>query len=294
MSLKHSGVTNTPTKPAQKRAKNVKIDIVTTDVDGTLLSSDQKLTDRTVKAIELAHQAGVQVILATGKAPGPWLAKTLPKLPGKTPKVYQQGLLMYDEDDKEIYRGDLDQQLCREIVAFAAHQNVTLSGYSTDRVFCIKTNEQTDRLIFYGEPTPESMGPWDPVISQYPIQKFLLMDSLERIDEIRPQVQQQFGDRIHLTVAIKGMLEILPMGASKGAGVARMLKNIGASADGLMALGDGENDVQMFELAALGVAMGNAVPELLAVADECVSSNDDEGVAEAIERFVLAPRGIKF
>ncbi|KAK9817632.1 hypothetical protein WJX74_008957 [Apatococcus lobatus] len=293
MSLKHSGVTNTPTKPADKRAKNVKIDIVTTDVDGTLMSSDQRLTDRTVRAIELAHGAGVQVILATGKAPGPWLQKVLHRLPGKTPKIYQQGLLMYDEDDNEIYRGDLDKQLCRDIVAFAEKYNVTLSGYSIDRVLCIKTNEQTDRLIFYGEPTPETMGPWGPVIDTLPIQKFLLMDSLERIDEIRPLVEKEFGERVHLTVAIKGMLEILPHGASKGAGVARMLKNIGASADGLMALGDGENDVQMFELAALGVAMGNAVPELLAVADECVSSNDDEGVAEAMERFILQPRGIQ-
>ncbi len=85
---------------------------------------------------------------------------------------------------------------------------MTLSGYSIDRVLCIQTNEQTDRLIFYGEPTPESMGPWGPIIDKLPIQKFLLMASLERINEIRPLVQQQFGDRVHLTVAIKGMLEV--------------------------------------------------------------------------------------
>ena len=91
-----------------------------------------------------------------------------------------------------------------------ASSDVTLSGYSIDRVLCIKTNEQTDRLVFYGEPTPESMGPWGPVIDTLPMQKFLLMDSLERIDEIRPLVEKQFGDRIHLTVAIKGMLEVGP------------------------------------------------------------------------------------
>jgi hydroxymethylpyrimidine pyrophosphatase-like HAD family hydrolase len=84
--------------------------------------------------------------------------------------------------------------------------------------------------------------------------------------------------------------QVLPRGASKGAGVEWLLREMGHDPAHLMALGDGENDIELLELAALGVAMANAGPKLKAVADVVVASNDEDGVAEAIERHVLAPR----
>lgn len=86
------------------------------------------------------------------------------------------------------------------------------------------------------------------------------------------------------------LLQILPLGASKGAGVAWLLDYLGMDASGLLACGDGENDIEMLQLAAIGVAMGNAKPEVIRAADYVVGSNDDDGVAQAIHDYVLAPR----
>lgn len=87
-------------------------------------------------------------------------------------------------------------------------------------------------------------------------------------------------------------VQVLPLGASKGAGVEWLLNKMGYSVGQLMAMGDGENDLEMLEMAGWGVAMNNAGARLKAVADAVVSTNDEDGVAEAIESFVLAPRKV--
>lgn len=87
-------------------------------------------------------------------------------------------------------------------------------------------------------------------------------------------------------------LQVLPLGASKGAGVAWLLDRLGVDPSAVLALGDGENDVEMLQLAGLGVAMGNAGPPALAAADAITATNNEDGVARAIEQFVLAPRGL--
>lgn len=86
-------------------------------------------------------------------------------------------------------------------------------------------------------------GPSEPHVGQLPIMKLIFMGSEQRIAEMRPAAEQQFAGRASLTTAIPGMLEVLPLGASKGAGVAWLLDRLGVDPSCVMALGDGENDV---------------------------------------------------
>jgi Cof subfamily protein (haloacid dehalogenase superfamily) len=104
---------------------------------------------------------------------------------------------------------------------------------------------------------------------------------------LRQQLAELIGERAALTQALTNSVEILPLGASKGAGVARLLADLGIDPQRVMAIGDAENDVEMLQLVGTGVAMGNAVARLKAVADHVVAGNDEDGVAEAIGRFVL-------
>lgn len=114
----------------------------------------------------------------------------------------------------------------------------------------------------------------------------------ERITAIRPAAEITFSGRAALTTAIPGMLELLPSGASKGAGVQWLLDRLGVDPQRCMAIGDGENDVEMLKLCGLGVAVGNAGSAARSVADVVVASNDEDGVAQAIEQYVLRPRGL--
>ncbi|PSC69494.1 haloacid dehalogenase-like hydrolase [Micractinium conductrix] len=223
---------------------------------------------------------------------GPWCADVLPHLGSRLPQIYLQGLLINCHDEGILYSRQLEEDIILEAIAFAEQHGLTLTAYCGDRIMCKERDEQSDRLIWYKEPTPEGIGPLQPHVGRLPIYKLIFMQEANRIIELRPQVEAMFAGRASLTTAISGMLEVLPLGASKGTGVAWLLDRLGVDPAACLALGDGENDVEMLQLAGLGVAMGNAGPPVLAVADAVTASNDEDGVARAIERFVLAPRGI--
>ena len=84
------------------------------------------------------------------------------------------------------------------------------------------------------------------------------------------------------------MLELMPRGVNKWVGLCSLLQSMDLRYETCMTVGDGLNDYEMIKHAALGVAMGNAVEEVKSIADYVVSSNDEEGVAEAFRRFILS------
>ncbi|KAK9917799.1 hypothetical protein WJX75_008413 [Coccomyxa subellipsoidea] len=273
------------------------IRLITCDVDGTLLNSKQELTAGVENAVRLARSVGVPLVVATGKAPGcAWTKSVLPRLGPPSPGVFMQGLLVYNTQGDLIHSRCLERAVIDTCIAFAKQHGLTLAAYSTSRIVTERTNEHTDRLLFYGEPTPESAGPLHAFLDapgSAGFQKLILMDTEARIQEIRPSAISTLGDTATLTTALPGMLEVLPPGASKGAGVACLLKELGLEPQHLMAIGDGENDVEMLQMAAIGVAVANGGAPAKAAADVTLeASNDEDAVAQAIERFVLKPRGL--
>lgn len=269
-----------------------RIDLIISDVDGTLLTPSQELSAPVQAAVAAAAAAGVPLILATGKARGPWVTEVVPRLSIPMPHIYLQGLLIVDPQAGVIHQQLLQPEVILDALSFAASAGVTLVAYLGDRIVCDATDSHTDRLLFYKEPPPEGIGSLEPHVGELPIQKLIFMADQPRIDEIRPEVEAAFAGRANLTTAISGMLEVLPLGSSKGAGVAWLLDRLGVPPQHCMALGDGENDVEMLQLVGLGVAVGNAGPAARAVAQAVVGSNAQDGVAEAIDRFVLQPRGL--
>lgn len=281
-----------PAAAASPSSSHPEIDLIFTDVDGTLLNSSQELTPRVQAAVAAAAAAGVPLVIATGKGLGPWTERILPALATQMPQIFIQGLLIRDYDQGIIYQRGLDAALLHDIIDFAETHGLTLTAYCGDRIVCATTDEHTDRLIYYGEPTPEGLGCLHPHVGELPILKTIFMADHDRIEEIRPLAEAAFGERAQLTTALKGMLEVLPAGASKGAGVEWLLERLGVDPARCMALGDGENDVEMLKLCGWGVAMGNAGAAARGAANVVVSSNDEDGVAQAIEEYVLKPRGV--
>jgi hydroxymethylpyrimidine pyrophosphatase-like HAD family hydrolase len=107
--------------------------------------------------IGLTAQRPWQTIVATGKARGPWTKDILPQLP-RGPGVFMQGLLVYDADGTLVHERVLEDAVVQECIAMAEERSMTLTAYCGLRIFAAATDEHTDRLIFYAEPTPEGMG----------------------------------------------------------------------------------------------------------------------------------------
>jgi Cof subfamily protein (haloacid dehalogenase superfamily) len=103
---------------------------------------------------------------------------------------------------------------------------------------------------------------------------------------MRDKLSDMVGDTAVVVQAIPSSIEVLPPGASKGAGVARLLEDLGIAWANVLAIGDGENDIEMLQAAGIGVAMGNANELVKETADYVTNSNIEDGVAQALNRFI--------
>jgi Cof subfamily protein (haloacid dehalogenase superfamily) len=188
-----------------------------------------------------------------------------------------------------IHERTLLPDVARRVVALSKLLETSLIAYGIngDTILCEVEDEETTKLESYHEPAPVAIGNWDSVIGSVSIYKFIFMAPEERILSIRPRVEKELNAVSKITRATPGMLEVLPLGASKGDGVSRLLKSLQIAPETVLAVGDGENDVEMFGICGMSVAMANSVESARAAAKYLTSSNDDAGVAAAIEHFVF-------
>jgi Cof subfamily protein (haloacid dehalogenase superfamily) len=265
------------------------IDLIVVDLDGTLLNSQHQMTERSEQALKAAIEKGAQVVIATGKSRFSG-EEVIHRLGLTTPGIYLQGLTIYRPDNSIAFQKTLEPSLARRVITFAEDRGFAMAAYSGNRILVRSLSPGADELASrYHEPLPEEVGPLQNLLDEIPVHKLLALKPGEprRIKALRWQLQAQLDGQGRLVQALDDMLEILPPGASKGAALKVLLKELNIPAERVLAIGDGENDIEMIEVAGIGVAVDNAVPSLKAAADHVVASNDADGVAEAIERFVL-------
>lgn len=267
------------------------IELIVVDLDGTLLNSDHQMTERTEKALKAAMEQDVQIVIATGKTR---ISGTdiITRLGLTTPGIYLQGISIYKPDGTITHEKTLDPALARRVITFAEDRGFLVGAYSGTRILVRELQPGSEQLAsLYHEPMPEAVGALQNILDEMPVNKLIIIkpDDARRITALRWQLSMQLDGQGRLVQALPDMLEVLPPGASKGAALKVILKELNIPADRVMAIGDGENDIELLQAAGLAVAVGNAVPALKEVADEVVGSNDEDGVAEAVERFVLPP-----
>ena len=264
------------------------IKLIVLDIDGTLLNSKLEVSARTERAIKAAIAEGVEVVLATGKTRHAG-AHLVERLGLTSPGIYVQGVIIYEPDGKIRFQQALDPAVARQAITFGEDRGFQFIAYHGDRVMVRKvTPEVVDGMVKYHEPMPEAVGPLQNLLDSVPVNKLLAVGDAKLVKALRWQLNAQLNGSVKLVqAAIPTMVEILPPGASKGAALRALMKNMQIPAEQVMAMGDAENDIEMLQVAGLGVAVGNAEQKLKDVAKEIVASHDEDGVAEAIERFVL-------
>jgi Cof subfamily protein (haloacid dehalogenase superfamily) len=263
------------------------IKLIVLDIDGTLLNNAHELTPRTETALKAAMEKGVQVVLATGKtiASSRDLVK---RLNITTPGIYSQGTSIHEADGSLRHQQTLSADVVRQLITFAEDRGFTVAIYSGTRVIMRRLTGIEKTLTDHHEPEPEVAGALQNILDETPVNKLIVFNRGEgqTLPSLRWQINAQINGAVSMVI-VAGHLEILPAGSSKGAGVKSVLKDLKVPAEQVMAVGDGDNDIEMLQLVGIGVAVENATPKLKEVAKYVVASNDADGVAEAIERFVL-------
>jgi Cof subfamily protein (haloacid dehalogenase superfamily) len=279
----------TETKPTIK--------LMAVDLDGTLLNSDHRISPRTDKALRAALDQGVKVVIATGKtrSAAEWIYESY-KL--TTPGIFVQGTVIYNPDGTLKAQHLLDARTARQIITFAEDRGFFMIAYSGNRILARQEHPRLEELtVNYHEPKPEVVGPLQNRIDDLPIHKILAVKpgDARAVTALRWQLGYQMDAKTGtlLQAGVGDTVEILAPNSSKGVMLKQLMKEWHIPASEVLAIGDAENDIDMIKLAGTGIAMGNASAVVQQTAKYTVASNDADGVAEAIERFVLVAPEVK-
>ena len=267
------------------------IRLLALDLDGTVLTHDLRLTERTKAAVAAARASGVQVVIATGRMYRSSV-RYAEMLGLADPLICYQGGYIREMPGPDGTPGEL--LLHRQMPADAARAAV---AWSRERGLDPHLNIG-DRLIIGRGPEEvpdyERMAGVGPryvpdVLAAVdgPVTKVLAVGPPGLPDRMLAPARATFEGRMEATVSHPEYLEFMPLGVNKGTGLAFLAQRLGIPMSAVMACGDQANDIEMLRAAGLGVAMGGAPAEVKAVADEITGTVEADGVAEAIERHIL-------
>jgi Cof subfamily protein (haloacid dehalogenase superfamily) len=273
-----------------------RIRMVVSDMDGTLLSGPRHISERTRRALAEVRDAGVHVILASARPPRS-MRRYHEALGLTTPVIACNGALLWDlHAGIPVASIAMESELAWEITQLGRSLGTIVNLESDNEWFTDSTSERMlQNIRAFGVPPPDGVGVLDEMLQRgEPVDKiFLDLRDLapEEAEIARTTVIRSVGLRVNLTETVPGLLDIVAAGATKAAMAQRLARSLGVKAEEVLALGDHDNDVSLLRWAGLGVAMGNATPAAKAAADTITSSNRRDGVAEALQRWVLDDRG---
>lgn len=265
---------------------NSKIELIVLDLDGTLLLDDGRIHPANIQPIRQVVARGIPVVLATGKTR--WSALELIETLGlATPGVFSQGMIVADAQGELLRLVTLDQTITATVLDFAAERGLPVNVYAADGLYAT-IDDQYRQILHtqYREPLPDHRPDLRRRLNSIQVTKLMVSDETNN-DETRADLEYLLHGQAIVVQAVPEYIEIVPLGVSKWAGVRWLLGRMGVDPAVVMAVGDGENDLDLLRSVGLGVAMGNASDAVKAVADVVVGTNEAAGVAEAIERFVL-------
>jgi|SRR5579884_141135 len=264
-----------------------RIRLVALDLDGTLIGDDLVVRPRVRAAVEAARAQGAAITIVTGRmfAAAKPFATTL----GITgPIVCYQGAAIFDVATGATLRETpVAQDVTREVLDWAHEHGVHAQCYADDVLYVDEINRFSRRYTALARVEPHLVRSLRESFSHRPTIKIVLVDEPERADAHLAALRALLGERAYLTRSHKDFVEVVDPAVNKGEALRFVAERLGVTLEATLAVGDAWNDVPLLDAAAVGIAMGSGPPELLARADDVVGDVAHDGVAEAIERYVL-------
>lgn len=263
--------------------------LIASDLDGTLLASDGTVGARTGATLARLEDAGLHLVLVTGRPPR-WMRPITEQIEHRGVAVCANGGLVLDLATSEILRAH----------PFADGDGLEVLRALRDRwpdlVFGVEWPDGFAHETGYPRGTRSSELVPNVVydvadvrqLFDRPVIKLLARIDAGEVDGFAAEARELLGATATVTHSSIGLLEISAPGVTKASALASIAEERGVIAADVVAFGDMPNDLPMLAWAGRAVAVANAHPEVLAVADEVTASNDEEGVADVIERLLDA------
>ena len=263
------------------------IKLIAIDIDDTLITDELVITQSCQEAIASARAKGVRVVLATGRM----LSSALPyalQLGLTDPLIcYNGGLIQSPTEDEPLFHHPVPLDLASDIVVTGERAGLHVNIYLDDRMYIKEFNEYTRFYMSVGGIEAYPVGELSAFMDRPPT-KVLYVSEPRIIAEWQDELKERYQGQVEVYISKPQYLEFTALGISKGSAIKELAEMYGLKLEQVMAIGDSFNDIPMLEYAGVGVAVANAPPEVQAKADYVTLSNEEDGVAEAIRRFVLS------
>ena len=266
-----------------------KYKLLVLDLDGTLTNSKKEITAHTRNTLIEAQKRGLKIVLASGRptygvAP---LANAL-ELDRYEGYIlsYNGGEIINWKTGELMYKKWLDNDVLPYLYKCAKANNFAIVTY--DHEFVLTESPDDEYVLKEALLNVMKIKKVDNFLEAIPrpITKCLIVGEQTRLAELEKEMYEQLKDKMGVFRSEPYFLELVPKGIDKAQSLSILLKEIGLTKEEMIAIGDGFNDLSMIQYAGLGIAMANAQPIVRENADFITLSNDEDGVAYAVEKFI--------
>ncbi|KZL89914.1 Cof-type HAD-IIB family hydrolase [Clostridium magnum] len=264
------------------------------DMDGTLLNSKDIISEENEAALKKLQQMGLEVIIASGRVD--LLMKPFIKQLNLKGNIIccNGGLIKNIETGEILYSKVMDKGAVREIIDYALGNNINFLIYTNKVVYSNKNNPKAEKYEKLNMSLSKDLQ--IPItyiddsiiknIHNIDIFKILLVCDNHEIVKVA-QKHLSKSDKLTAVSSVKGLLDIMASNTSKGHGLKILSDKLDVDLDKVIAFGDNYNDVEMFQCVGMPIAMGNAEEDVKLQAKYVTKSNDEAGIAYAINNYIL-------
>lgn len=267
------------------------------DMDGTLLNSKKGLSEVNKIALKKAYDDGVHIIICTGRNSRSALYFAN-EIGIKSAIIANNGGLVIDEEGKLLFKEALEKKECQKILEVSAKYKTIPNFHALGKIYLNSKFRMFINNVFFNRNVPEKykiknvylkkLDDWNSLFDAKTevFGKCIMLDpSRDKLKRIENELRD--ADLFELTYSGKFCLEINMRGVSKGKAVKMLGDRLNIKQEEIICIGDNGNDISMLKYAGLGVAMKNGTQEVKDIADYITDTNDNNGVAKVVEKFIF-------
>lgn len=269
----------------------MKYKLLVLDLDGTLTNNKKEITDYTLQTLIEAQEKGIKIVLASGR-PTYGIAPIAEKLElkkfGGYILSYNGGEIIDWQTGEMMYENVLDNEVLPYLYQCSKNNNFAIVTYKDKYVITEHPNDEyvLKEAILNVMETLKVDNFLEAI--DFPVPKCLIVGESARLAELEKVMYEKLKEKMGVYRSEPYFLELVPKGIDKAQSLAVLLEKIGATREEMVAVGDGFNDKSMIEFAGLGVAMANAQDVVKQTADYITLSNEEDGVAAVVRKFMLS------
>ncbi|MFR6362218.1 HAD family hydrolase [Amedibacterium intestinale] len=290
------------------------IKLIAMDMDGTLLKSNNQISEKTKEILLRVQKKGIRLALASGRS----YCKLMEYAKELQMDIYGgylievNGMAIYDvKKQKRHIRKRMPKEDAQHIFRYFQQFKVEIIGHLDDGMYDYNPKEILEEKKQYiakhhlPKDIPYTGGAFEFVYDNrkgYPniyyiesaqeitcdLNKVSITYHPEVMDKVSREAAKHFKDTYWVGRTTKKWLEIMMKDVTKASGLKELCDNLGISFDNVMAFGDGENDIEMLRECGIGIAMANALPKVKEAADAVTLSNEEDGIAQAILKYLFS------